>query len=484
MKQAMDQDKKTELPLVAVAGGSGFVGTHLRKKLASGFRFRALTRSSTIAQESPDNESTQWVNCDLYSLPKVTEALQGCKYGIYLVHSMVPSSRLMQGHFRDLDIILADNFIRAAEEAGLEHIVYLSGIMPEESERRLSSHLESRLEVEGVLRSRSVKVTVMRAGIIFGPGGSSFSLLINLVRRLPVMVLPAWTHSMTQSIDINDICRAFRLCFEDPTYKGGTFDLIGHKPMSYKQLVKRVADKLGRSFISISIPFNFFFFSKHWLSILGGVPLALAEPLQKSLIHDLRPKPNVLSDALKDGLTSFDRSFDLSVDIDGSPKANPRSKTQKTDTKKLQKQGRVRSVQRMPLPLAWNSQQVAREYSEWLTRKFVRVISAKITDDGRISFYFMGRLLLLELTPTPYSISNLKRSAFYISGGCLIKKVEPQGRFEFRLFPESNCLIAAIHGYAPILPWWIYSCTQAILHLRVMQSFSRHLKRHNAAVTE
>jgi hypothetical protein len=138
----------------------------------------------------------------------------------------------------------------------------------------------------------------------------------------------------------------------------------------------------------------------------------------------------------------------------------------------------------MPLPLGWNSQQVAREYSEWLTRKFVRVISAKINDDGRISFYLLGRLLLLELTPTPYSVSNLKRSAFYISDGCLMKKVEPQGRFEFRLFPENNCLIAAIHGYAPILPWWIYSCTQAILHLSVMQSFSRHLRRHNTTLMQ
>ena len=480
----MNQDKDTGLPLVAVAGGSGFVGTHLRKKLATGFRFRALTRSSTIAQESPDNLSTEWVNCDLYSLPKVTEALKGCKYGIYLVHSMAPSSRLRQGHFKDLDLLLADNFIRAAEEAGLEHVIYLSGIMPNESEKQLSSHLKSRLEVESVLRSRSVKVTVLRAGIIFGPGGSSFSILINLVRRLPIMIFPAWTHSMTQSIDINDVCRAFRLCFESSIYKGGTFDLSGHKPMSYKQLVKRVAQKLGRSFLSISIPFNFFFFAKHWLSILGGVPLALAEPLQKSLIHDLRSEPNALSEALKDGLTSFDRSFDLSVYGDGSPKPNPRSKTQKKDTKELQKECRVRSVQRMPLPLGWNSQQVAREYSEWLTRKFVRVISAKINDDGRISFYLLGRLLLLELTPTPYSVSNLKRSAFYISDGCLMKKVEPQGRFEFRLFPENNCLIAAIHGYAPILPWWIYSCTQAILHLSVMQSFSRHLRRHNTTLMQ
>ncbi len=133
----------------------------------------------------------------------------------------------------------------------------------------------------------------------------------------------------------------------------------------------------------------------------------------------------------------------------------------------------------MPLPVGWNSQQVAREYSEWLTRKFVGIIRAKIRDDGKIRFYLLGKILLLELTQTPYTFSNLRRCAFYISGGLLVKGVEPKGRFEFRLFPENNCLIAAIHGYAPILPWWIYSYTQAILHLRVMRSFARHLQRHN-----
>lgn len=471
-------------PLVAVAGGSGFVGSHLRRKLSSDFRFRGLTRSTNIAQENADKHSTEWVKCDLYSLPKVTEALQGCRFGIYLVHSMAPSSRLRQGHFRDLDLLLADNFIRAAEEAGLEHVIYLSGIMPDEPEDRWSSHLKSRLEVESVLRSRSVKVTVLRAGIIFGPGGSSFSILINLVRRLPVMIFPAWTHSMTQSIDINDVCRAFRLSLSEADFQGDTYDLTGHRPMSYKKLVHRVAEKLGRSFFAFSIPYNFFFVSKHWLSLLGGVPLALAEPLQKSLIHDLRSRENPLSKALEPGLTCFERSFELSVTETGSPKPNPRSVTQKKDVIELQKECRVRSVQRMPLPLGWNSQQVAREYSEWLTRKFVGIISAKNTVDGRICFYFLGSLLLLELTPTPYSISNLKRSAFYISGGCLMRSVEPKGRFEFRLFPENNCLIAAIHGYAPVLPWWIYSSTQAVLHLRVMRSFSRHLKRHNASLKQ
>ena len=147
-------------PLVAVAGASGFVGSHLRDYLKGDYRFRALTRSTSVAEQSPDAISTEWRECDLYSLPKVTKALLGCDYGIYLVHSMAPSSRLVQGSFEDTDLLLADNFIRAAEAAGLKHVVYLSGLIPDTDEP-LSPHLRSRLEVENVLRSRSIKVTCL-----------------------------------------------------------------------------------------------------------------------------------------------------------------------------------------------------------------------------------------------------------------------------------------------------------------------------------
>ena len=198
------------LPLIAVAGASGFVGTHLQLRLSKHYRFRALTRSPNIVEHySGDEKNTNWCYCDIYSLPKLTEALKGCDYGIYLVHSMAPSSRLMQSKFEDTDLLLADNFIRAAEAAKLEHVIYLSGLLPEDDDHDdLSPHLRSRAEVEMVLKSRSVPVTVLRAGLIFGPGGSSFSMLVNLVRRLPVMLLPAWAKSTTQSVDIENVCEA------------------------------------------------------------------------------------------------------------------------------------------------------------------------------------------------------------------------------------------------------------------------------------
>jgi len=87
------------------------------------------------------------------------------------------------------------------------------------------------------------------------------------------------------------------------------------------------------------------------------------------------------------------------------------------------------------------------------------------------------RNMMLVLTPTPYSRTGSRRRAFYITGGVLSLDVEPPGRLEFRVFRELGVVMAAIHGYGPRLPWWLYASTQARVHLWVMRAFGRHLAR-------
>lgn len=472
-----DSPHGSDRPLVALTGASGFVGAHLRERLQKHFRLRALTRSTGVISTNPSDESITWQQCDLYSLPKLTDALQGCDIGIYLVHSMAPSSRLMQGSFEDTDLLLADNFIRAAEAAGIKHVVYLSGLMPTD-QAELSPHLRSRLEVETVLRSRSVRVTVLRAGLIFGPGGSSFRMLVNLVRRLPVMLLPAWVNSTTHSIDITNICDAFERALIDGRFTGGTYDLGGHEPMTYRELLHATAKGLGKKLRTLNVPWNLLQFSQHWVAWFGGVPRALVVPLQESLQHDLKAEPNPLLTEITPHRVTFEESLSRSVDEQGRPRANPRRLTVSTDRRAIRQDRRVRSVQRMVLPLGWDAPQVATAYGNWLTAKFRGLINVIETADGRLQFFALGRtLLLLELEPTPFSRDSHRRRAFYISGGILNRPVDPPGRFEFRVFPETHYLVASIHGFSPALPWWIYANTQAVIHLWVMRAFGRHLEQ-------
>lgn len=472
-------DASVNRPVIGIAGASGFVGTHLREQLSDQYCFRALTRSTTIAETKANDRGTEWQLCDLYSLPKVTEALRGCRYAFYLVHSMAPSSRLLQGRFSDTDLLLADNFIRAAEEAGVKHVIYLSGLLPVDKSN-LSPHLKSRHEVESVLRSRSVEVTVLRAGLIIGPGGSSSSMLLKLVKHLPIMILPSWTGSKTQSIDILNVCEAFRQCLQHPEFSGACYDLGGHEPMTYRMMVTRTARVMKKTFRSVSFPWNCFHLSKYWVSRVSGVPSALVGPLLESLRHDLVARPNQLMDSLADSLVDFDQSIRSAMDANGTISSNPRQNTQAEDRVRIKKLKRVRSVQRMPYVPDLNAQQIAFEYGAWLTQRFAGLLRVKQDSNDVIRFLLFGRFVLLILEPTPYTLRTLRRCAFYVSGGLLARNVDPKGRFEFRLFPENDCIVASIHGFAPTLPWWIYACTQAKVHLRVMHAFRKHLYKLKA----
>jgi hypothetical protein len=291
------------------------------------------------------------------------------------------------------------------------------------------------------------------------------------------MLLPAWVRSKTHSVDIENVCQAFRLCLQDAELAGETYDLGGHCAMTYHEMISQTAELLGKRAYFLNFPYNCFGLSKHWVSVFGGVPSALVGPLQESLQHDLEAQPSALSERLKNQFVSFEASFRKSVDGEGVPKPNPRRATEALDRKFIKKARRVRSVQRMPLPANWSAQKIATEYGEWLSRRFRGLINATKDSDGFVRFATLGGIVLLELKPSPYSQGSERRCAFYISGGQLSRDVDPPGRLEFRLFPEQACLIASIHGFAPTLPWWIYANTQARIHLRVMRAFGRHLER-------
>ena len=188
---------------IAIAGATGFIGKWFIKKYKNKFNLIGLSRN----QVDPNyNSEIPWRQVDLYSISSTTDALKNVDIGIYLVHSMQPTTRMNQGSFEDTDILLADNFSRAAMACNLQQIIYVGGILPKDG-FKMSKHLKSRYEVEKTLGSRSTPLTSIRAGIIIGPDGSSFKIVQKLVKNLPIMACPSWTKSLNQPLDILDALR-------------------------------------------------------------------------------------------------------------------------------------------------------------------------------------------------------------------------------------------------------------------------------------
>lgn len=463
-------------PIVVIAGATGFVGSSLRRALAEDYRLIGLTRSSAQLEAHRDSAEIKWQRCDLFSLLELEAALVGVDYALYLVHSMLPSARLLQGDFADLDLIMADNFARAAQRAHVKQIVYLGGLIP--TRYNLSKHLASRLEVEEALGSGKTPLTSLRASLIVGPGGSSLRIVVNLVRRLPVMLLPQWTRTQTQPIAIQDVVRAFQGCLGKEAFFGRNLDIGGPDVMTYRQMLEHTARALGRKRFFFNVPFFSAGLSKLWVTLLGGASRYLVGPLVDSLKHPMVAHANPLLEQLIPGAVTFQTALRNSLDARGRLRANPRDALRPGDDSAIRRARTVRSVQRLPLPPGHTAHSLAQEYYRWLPRLVRPFLKSESTPDGKLRLSFLRRRwLLIEFTYADYRSSE-NRQLFYITGGWLARaRDNPKGRIEFREMLDRRCMLVAIHDFTPRLPWALYRHTQAIFHLWVMRRFGRYLEK-------
>ena len=453
---------------VAIAGVSGFVGRALADALASRFHVVGIGRSKKTASRS----IAEWRSCDLFSLKDAEAALAGVDVAVYLVHSMMPSAALTQGSFEDFDVLAADNFARAAARSGVRQIVYLGGLIPEVGSAGLSRHLSSRLEVERVLGAHGTPVLALRAGLVVGRGGSSFEMLKRLVERLPMMLTPSWTATRTQPIDLSDVVALLAYCISLGGARSGTYDVGGPDVLTYREMIAKLAEQLGKSPRLVSIPFFTPGLSRLWVSLVTGAPKTLVAPLIQSLAHEMVAKDRSLQaeagipgipfeESLRRALAPVAAAVEAPVAYGGAGRLSPAKD--------------VRSVQRLALPAGRDADWVAHEYMRWLPTTIPMLFRVTVSDDLVCSFTLMG-ITLLQLAYAK-DRSSPDRALFYIRGGVLADTRSERGRFEFREVPGSPWVLSAIHDFVPRLPWPVYALSQAKVHLVVMAAFGRHLKR-------
>jgi len=280
-------------PTVVIAGATGFIGRWFIERFHRDYRIIALSRGRMLPD--PDYNKAEWREVELYSLSSTEAALAEADYAIYLVHSMHPNTRLHQGEFEDTDLLLADNFGRAARANNLQQIVYIGGLLPDsDNTDHLSRHLRSRWEVEKTLGAAGVPVTALRAGIIVGAGGSSFTMIRKLVERLPVLICPTWCQSATQPVELEDALKMMDYCLGREDFYGRSFDIGGPTPTTYMEMIQTVADLLGKKRYIRPVKFFSPAFSTGWVALFTDTSGELVRPLVESLKHDLVARPNEL----------------------------------------------------------------------------------------------------------------------------------------------------------------------------------------------
>ena len=269
---------------VLVTGASGFVGSHLTEALdAQGYSVLAMTRN-------PDTYSGAGkpIFGDVYKPASLSPALADADAAYYLVHS------LSQPDFAEKDAEAALAFGKAAAEAGLERLIYLGGLGRDGVD--LSAHLKSRREVEHLLASGGVAVTVLRAAIVIGHGSISWEITRQLVAHLPAMVVPKWATTRTQPIALSDVIRYLIGVLEPEEAKGGIFEIGGRDVLTYAEMMQRVAHlHHHRGLPMMTVPLLTPRLSSYWLALVTDVDTATARNLVDSMSNEVVVTDNAIA---------------------------------------------------------------------------------------------------------------------------------------------------------------------------------------------
>jgi len=274
--------------VIFVTGATGLNGRTLVERLsARGAPVRALTRSATKGRGLSALARVEVVEGDLARPETFAAALRGVDRAM-LISSSEPAM---------LDV--QSSFIRAAREAGVKHVVKLSGIMPDLASpfrfARMHAEIERRLEASGMA------FTHVRAGE-FMP--AYFRQVPSIVAK-GALFLPMGDAKIA-SVDVGDIAEVAALSLTESGHEGKTYALTGPEALTMGEVAQKLSVATGRTIRYVDVPPE----EAKRAQIAAGVPPYLADALSELFAERRKGKEGRVSPTIETLLGRRATSFD------------------------------------------------------------------------------------------------------------------------------------------------------------------------------
>jgi uncharacterized protein YbjT (DUF2867 family) len=329
-----ERRKKLDSPLILVTGATGYIASRLIPRLLdAGCRVRCLARDPRRLNGRAWSRHVDVVQGDVTIPSTLHAALEGVHTAYYLIHNMT------HGHgYTELELESARTFTSAAEEAGVEHIIYLGGLA--DPEQHIAPHMRSRIETGHVLREGSIPVTEFRAGVITGSGSISFEMIRFMTELFPIVPGPLWMRNKSQPIAMQNVIDYLFAALTNPNGRGGVFEIGGPDITTYGDLMLRYARIRGLKRSMLLFPGLPVWFMAFGVGLMTPVPYPIAYALIGGLSADTVVKhPEALmafpevklidfDSAAKDALerthpSHIERVWILGKNLGGLPQGSP-----------------------------------------------------------------------------------------------------------------------------------------------------------------
>lgn len=308
---------------ILLTGGSGFLGTHLLKRL-NNYQLKVLDRSM-----SKNQNNITYFKASIDSESSYTKMLNEVETVIHCaarVHIMNDQSFDPLNDFREVNTTGTLNLARQAVEAGVKRFIFVSSIKVNgestqlgkpfsESDTRSPEDFygQSKSEAEEHLlqlaKKTGLEVVIIRPTLVYGPGvKANFASLINLVHQGVPLPFGCINDNRRSLVSVNNLVDLIVTCIDHPNAINQVFLVSDDNDVSTASMVRLISKGLGKSNRLIPIPLWCF----HLVAKLTGrqaVVNRLLGSLQVDITHtkealDWAP-PQTIEDAFKEAVDAF-----------------------------------------------------------------------------------------------------------------------------------------------------------------------------------
>jgi dihydroflavonol-4-reductase len=259
-----------------VTGGTGFVGANVvRALLRCGAEVRALVRPRSDTRNL-DSLDVELVAGDLRDRASLEAALEGCDT-VYHVAAMYALWAADPRQIYDSNVTGTVNLLEAAENAGVQKIVYTSSVatigLPKDGtlgteevllrpEEMISHYKRSKyLAEQEVLKyaQRGLPVVIVNPSLPVGPWDvkptPSGQIIVNFLRRK----IPAYVDTGLNVVDVEDVAMGHILAAK----KGriGERYILGHANLTLLDMFQLLEEVSGVKAPRVRIPYGFAYLS-------------------------------------------------------------------------------------------------------------------------------------------------------------------------------------------------------------------------------
>jgi NADH dehydrogenase len=239
---------------VAITGGTGFVGRNIAREMAAAGHDVVLIARG---QDRTDPSIRRLLNirftaAGLDDVLPLQSAFAGCE----IVFHCAGVNREMGNHtFERVHVEGTRHVVEAARLAGVRKVVLISFLRARPNTG--SGYHDSKWAAEEIVRSAGLDHTVLKCGVIYGPGDHMLNHLSHAFHTFPVFGLVGFREQFIRPLAVEDLARLASALAVEGACSRQTVAVLGPEKLTLREAVMRVARVVGRRPAMFPMPVAF-----------------------------------------------------------------------------------------------------------------------------------------------------------------------------------------------------------------------------------